>query len=177
MRSTDERTCQCGFDISLYPPKATVCLPCREAAAPVRDCPDCGKSFKQRYARKCETCARACDVYRMFASGQMLAQTAVAKAQNAGLLPHPSTCLCADCGKQAAVHEHRDYNKPLEVVQVCKSCNRKRGMAKRKDWTFDEFWAYFQTLPASKCRPYGVLTKEDFEPVRRKHFAELARSA
>lgn len=36
--------------------------------------------------------------------------------------------FCVDCKKRRAVHwEHRDYNKPLEVEPVCRSCNYKRG--------------------------------------------------
>ncbi len=35
--------------------------------------------------------------------------------------------ICVDCGKQALVYDHRDYNKPLDVEPVCQSCNIKRG--------------------------------------------------
>ena len=31
--------------------------------------------------------------------------------------------ICIDCGKRAVVYDHRDYNKPLDVVPVCISCN------------------------------------------------------
>ena len=36
---------------------------------------------------------------------------------------------CVDCKKPADVYDHRDYGKPIDVVPVCKSCNRKRGEA------------------------------------------------
>jgi hypothetical protein len=36
---------------------------------------------------------------------------------------------CLDCGCQAEIYDHKDYNKPLEVEPVCRSCNRKRGSA------------------------------------------------
>lgn len=36
---------------------------------------------------------------------------------------------CVDCGDQAIQYDHRDYNKPLKVKPVCRSCNRKRGKA------------------------------------------------
>lgn len=36
---------------------------------------------------------------------------------------------CLDCGKPAAVYDHRDYNRPLEVEPVCNGCNRERGRA------------------------------------------------
>ena len=53
----------------------------------------------------------------------------VSKAVKAGDIPHISTQSCVDCGKQAAAYDHRDYNKPLDVEPVCKSCNYKRGAA------------------------------------------------
>lgn len=143
-------------------------------AAKEKICPDCGEVFAIRYARVCLACTLARDVYRIWGSGQTLAIAAVMKAQAKGLLPRPSTVKCFDCGRQAEVHEHRDYSRPLDVVQVCKSCNRKRGMAKRKDWTFDEFWEYFKSIPAGNCLPYGSLAKEHFEPIRRKYFSEAA---
>lgn len=46
-----------------------------------------------------------------------------------GLLPHPSTLNCADCGCPAREYEHRDYNKPLMVVPICRGCNLRRGPA------------------------------------------------
>lgn len=36
---------------------------------------------------------------------------------------------CVDCGQQATVYDHRDYNKPLEVEPVCRACNKRRGAA------------------------------------------------
>jgi hypothetical protein len=53
----------------------------------------------------------------------------VRAARLAGLLPDPSVCACADCGKPARDYEHRDYTKPLDVQPVCRSCNVKRGPA------------------------------------------------
>ena len=57
------------------------------------------------------------------------AQRAVRLAIKAGLLPKQSTLKCRDCGAQASCYEHRDYEKPLEVVPVCQSCNIVRGPA------------------------------------------------
>ena len=38
--------------------------------------------------------------------------------------------LCVDCKKNRAIqYDHRDYNKPLDVTPVCRSCNKKRGSA------------------------------------------------
>lgn len=34
---------------------------------------------------------------------------------------------CVDCGKQAKVYDHRNYEKPLVVEPVCVGCNVRRG--------------------------------------------------
>ena len=39
------------------------------------------------------------------------------------------TMQCADCGSSAKEYEHRDYNRPLSVEPICRSCNVKRGRA------------------------------------------------
>jgi hypothetical protein len=53
----------------------------------------------------------------------------VSKAVRKGLLPRVSTLRCTDCGKPADVYDHRDYNFPLKVEPVCRSCNSMRGSA------------------------------------------------
>jgi hypothetical protein len=50
----------------------------------------------------------------------------VAKAIKKGLIPHPKTVSCTDCGKPAFCYDHRDYTKPLDVSAVCKSCDIRR---------------------------------------------------
>lgn len=42
------------------------------------------------------------------------------------LLPAASQ-RCVDCGARARDYDHRDYTKPLEVVPVCRPCNKRRG--------------------------------------------------
>lgn len=54
----------------------------------------------------------------------------VTKAKKNGELPLPNTLNCIDCGKQAYGYDHRDYEKPLDVVPICRSCNWHRGPAK-----------------------------------------------
>lgn len=62
-------------------------------------------------------------------------QTEAIKAVNAavrgGLLPRlaGNNIRCVDCRKPAAVYDHRDYSKPLDVQPVCHRCNQKRGRA------------------------------------------------
>lgn len=53
----------------------------------------------------------------------------VSRAIRDGVLVHPSKLHCVDCGKQACEYDHRDYNKPLQVEPVCRSCNLNRGPA------------------------------------------------
>lgn len=51
------------------------------------------------------------------------------RAVKKGILPAPETLKCVDCGHSAVHYEHRDYNRPLDVEPVCRSCNAKRGAA------------------------------------------------
>ncbi len=41
--------------------------------------------------------------------------------------PITEDTLCADCGAQAKLYDHRDYYKPLDVEPVCTACNNRRG--------------------------------------------------
>ena len=44
------------------------------------------------------------------------------KAVKKGLLTRPK--FCSVCGREVFVEaHHEDYNKPLEVIWVCKSCH------------------------------------------------------
>lgn len=57
---------------------------------------------------------------------------AIAKVQKAireGAIKRIIECRCVDCGDPAERYDHRDYNKPLDVVPVCSSCNLIRGPA------------------------------------------------
>ena len=59
-------------------------------------------------------------------NGSSKARAAVQKAIRQGKLP----CLtknktkCCLCRYRATEYDHRDYNKPLEVSTVCKTCNQ-----------------------------------------------------
>lgn len=64
-------------------------------------------------------------------SAQQFAMHLVNLALRRGLLKKPTLLRCVDCGEKAACYEHRDYNKPLDVVPVCQRCNCKRGSAKK----------------------------------------------
>ena len=54
---------------------------------------------------------------------------ALKKAIVIGHILPASQYSCVDCGKKACCYDHRDYEKPLDVAPVCKSCNTRRGCA------------------------------------------------
>ena len=62
-------------------------------------------------------------------TGGRKAHYLVKKAIKEGVLSSLKNLICVDCFAPAKVYEHRDYNKPLEVVPVCKRCNKIRGVA------------------------------------------------
>ena len=62
-------------------------------------------------------------------NGGHKAHREVKKAIKNGILSPIQEMKCLDCGKQAEIYDHKDYNNPLDVEPVCRSCNRKRGSA------------------------------------------------
>lgn len=70
---------------------------------------------------------------RVVAGGQHCCSE-VAKAIRAGALQPPRSFACVDCGAQAIEYDHRDYNRPLMVDPVCRSCNLRRGQAIPRRW-------------------------------------------
>ncbi len=60
-----------------------------------------------------------------------MASRAVNREIRHGRLKPPTDFSCSDCGKKAAVYDHRNYQKPLDVVPVCVRCNHLRGPAIR----------------------------------------------
>lgn len=65
----------------------------------------------------------------IFESGQPRAAAAIARAIAVGILKPARGQNCVDCGAPAVEYDHRDYNKPLVVEPVCRSCNVLRGKA------------------------------------------------
>ncbi len=62
-------------------------------------------------------------------NGGYKAHSKVKYAIKQGIIAPIKEMKCVDCGCQAEIYDHKDYNKPLEVEPVCRSCNRKRGSA------------------------------------------------
>lgn len=76
-----------------------------------RHCAECGKEWRAR---------------------QIAAMKEVRRAVMDGRLPPVKTLRCVDCDYPATDYEHRTYDRPLDVVATCRSCNQKRGHAGAK---------------------------------------------
>jgi hypothetical protein len=92
-----------------------------------KHCILCGKPFTAHssWTRRCYPCSTALHK-RVLDAGRAVRQ-AIAR----GDIPHPKHCKCVDCGAVAYGYDHRDYDRPLDVVPICRSCNAKRGPAKQ----------------------------------------------
>lgn len=86
-------------------------------------CVRCGRDFvRHPQATMCASCR---DSYLADARRAMVA---VARAVKEGTLPKLTGDVpCVDCGQPAWHYDHRDYALPLDVVPVCRRCNRLRG--------------------------------------------------
>ena len=71
------------------------------------------------------------------------AQFTVLRAIRSGRLRPVTDFKCVDCAAPATVYEHRRYDRPLEVVPVCRSCNVKRGPACWDEIAAPKIPAYF----------------------------------
>lgn len=91
----------------------------------IKRCIYCGLESALGYtAKMCKTC-------RPFvgkAAGAAIAKTNAAIKR--GQLPNPNTLKCQDCNGPAHLYDHRDYDQPLLVEPVCRSCNCYRGPSK-----------------------------------------------
>jgi hypothetical protein len=92
--------------------------------------PFCGICNDEIIGRDCR--AKFCFLCLKKKSSETGASKAIYQVQKAvkkGILPNVKTLMCVDCGKFGQCYDHRDYNKPLDVVPVCKKCNYRRGSA------------------------------------------------
>lgn len=103
-----------------------VCV-CIDCDAPLKQPVYNGK--KRRTTLRCFVCNQQHWMYRELLTGKAIAGHAVSNAKRRGDLPPLSELRCADCGKPAECYDHRDYNHPLRVEAVCRSCNVVRGPA------------------------------------------------
>lgn len=101
-------------------------------------CADCGEPLPRsrcpaghmaRPRLRCKACGQAHRLYMAILTGRDLAGQAIFRAKKDGLLRPAKEFSCVDCGAGAEHYDHRDYNRPLDVVPVCRSCNLHRGRA------------------------------------------------
>jgi hypothetical protein len=90
-------------------------------------CRLCNQEILNRYhnAKHCWRCVDSQGIV----NGGRKAMTAVNKAIKKGIIASPKTLICVDCERPGECYDHRDYNKPLDVVPVCRKCNYRRGAA------------------------------------------------
>ena len=96
-------------------------------------CRSCNEQIKDRdpRAKLCFPCVDKQTVK----SGARYAHNIVGRAIKQGVLKPANQHICVDCSKPAFCYDHRDYNKPLDVVPVCRKCNHRRGSATPKTKT------------------------------------------
>ena len=92
------------------------------------NCQFCGNEITGRHhlAKICLPC-----LFDKNGRNQKKAISLVANAVKKGVLQPAKNYKCADCELNAFCYDHRDYDKPLDVVPVCRKCNFKRGSAKK----------------------------------------------
>lgn len=61
--------------------------------------------------------------YEQLYPERLKARCAIGNAVRRGKMPRVSTLYCEDCGAQARLYHHEDYNKPLQVVPLCSPCH------------------------------------------------------
>ena len=79
------------------------------------NCQFCGNGITGRHhlAKLCLQC-----VQNEFGKNQRKAILLVHHAVKKGTLQPAKNCKCVDCGLDAFCYDHRDYDKPLDVVPV-----------------------------------------------------------
>lgn len=131
------RTCQvCGNPFTGKPNRRVCIADCRRALRPRRflRCRHCGRSFgpADRLGRK--YCSMACKVAAQ-TTGRRTFRKTIAKARAAqslvryhlstGRLVRPG--ICQECGATEVAIEaaHFDYDEPLRIRWLCRSCHRR----------------------------------------------------
>lgn len=103
-----------------------VCRPePREPRARVTECVGCGADITRRSVKTGVTCLDGWGC--PYIAAKLAAHRAVWRAVHSGAMPPAFAYFCVDCGADAHEYDHRDYNRPLDVDPVCRSCNRRRG--------------------------------------------------
>jgi hypothetical protein len=106
---------------------------------------------------RCDACIKELGPLFVDWTGKAYAGRMVQRAIKRGELRPPYEFECADCQKQAMQYDHRDYNKPLDVVPVCRSCNITRGPAIPIKGYFAEMFRREHSYYGSKKRMAKLL--------------------
>ena len=93
---------------------------------PVKHCAKCGVVTERPSRRGIAFCFSCSNVLTELSQ---IATRHVTKQIRLGAMPKAKALCCVDCSKPAHDYDHRDYDKPLDVVPVCRSCNILRGPA------------------------------------------------
>ena len=91
-----------------------------------KTCFYCGQSIAAHLnprTRMCDPCKAARLPYTE------MARALVEFHVDTNRIPRPDSMPCHDCGFMAEFYEHRNYNKPLHIAPICRSCNAVRGLA------------------------------------------------
>ena len=101
-------------------------------------------------------------LYATWVRGTYHAKLVVDAAKRAGEL-QPVSGPCMDCGKPATCYDHRDYNHPLAVDPVCRSCNGKRGPGLPKRWASGEWSEFIRKTSKRRPSPLVMYYKDAIE--------------
>ena len=88
-----------------------------------------GRKAQKRYwqsAKGKETHRRSTSSYKQANLEKIKAHNTTNSAIKAGKLPAPGTKTCEACGKPAVLYHHESYERPLEVMALCRPCHRDR---------------------------------------------------
>ncbi len=141
------RTCRvCGISFE-GSSNQILCSPeCRKAYRPqtFKFCAHCGKLFGPVSHLRTRYCSNACKHGAQKKADRKpkaeathlarAAQSAVARAIKSGVLHRPETC--SECGRTGRIEAaHQDYNAPLDIRWLCRSCHSKWDWAQPKGGT------------------------------------------
>lgn len=139
----------------------------RHAGGMVRaTCCVCGEIELARGACKWNRC-QSCKALGLFSQdtarakfdflGKDQAGYVVQQEIREGRMVRAAERACADCGEQAGHYDHRDYNFPLVVEPVCRSCNARRGPAVPRTGWLDRCLSSARVPYSSRARTTQLL--------------------